>query len=221
MTIEEFMDKAMATSNGRAIGHDKLLFIFKHIDERKSDLAMICNVPVWRVWQLLRDTGAVYKRRQCWLAGRYADDVRRLYAEHSAEDVAKRLHLTTHQVKYLVSKHHCRKSEEGMRRLNEQRRIMALQSPRRVEKIKSTWQRLIAEERRRILEGKPQKTKIKFSATDTRKPKWSARYHLMRTYGYEADRQRPHILYYHVGAKRTPKERHYEIKYGFKFYPKK
>ncbi len=221
MTIDEFIDKAMATSNGRFIGSDKLQFIYKHINERKADLAMICNVPVWRVWQLLKETGIDYKRNQRWLAGKYVEDVRRLYADHSASEVAKELGLTIHQVKYLVQIYNCRKSEEGLRKLHEFRSKVCIQTPMRVAKIKATMHKLIAEERQRFLEGKPQKTKIKFSKTDTRQRKWMSRYHLMHAYGYEADSNRPHILYYNGGTKRTPCERHYEIKYGFKFYPKR
>ena len=83
------------------------------------------------------------------------------------------------------------------------------------EKLRKSRNRLIRMERRRILGGEPQKTRIYLNILPLRVRQ--AKRNLCKRRGYFCFRDEPYTLYYDGGTTRSPEERYFTEKYGLRF----
>lgn len=219
--IIDYIEKAMATGTGRRLGVDKVTFIIKHRNDRKTDLAMICGTTPSTVKRVLDKSGAPYLRR----TERYArlnDVVKRMWPDHTDKEIAEKCGCKEMAVRAAAYRLRLRKSERYMAKIQEMRLHNIAHTPERIEKIANKYKRSRAEDIERVRNGLPQKFKFKINLTPLGDKKMRyLNWYLTRRYGYIFDMDKPNIYYYTAKSKRSPYEYIYSRRYGFKFYEKR
>lgn len=203
-------------------------YIIAHINDRpRTAVARAAGVSISTVYNIARKVGAEMLVERTRRNPEWEAIVRKFYPTMAGHEIERDFGITFNRANKIAADLGLKHTPETEEKLRQEARKRIKDNLKKVDdkaRIKK-WKVRRRMDELRIMEGKPQRTKLKFR--DTPKRTYKIKSHLVREYGYIKSPDDPYTLFYDVNTKRRivgPKstrkigtEQYYENKYHLKF----